>query len=223
MTHAFELVGKGALSDEASALLRPLAERSWADETYLAGSAALTLYLGHRDVFALDLMSASNRLAPPDRRDLLQDLLEVDEGTRVETARNGFLYVRTGGGTAVRFFYYPYPLIDSERELDGLYVASPLDLGLMKLGAIISRGTRKDFVDLYLLCRKIPLEELLERAADKFGHVRDFPVQALKGLTDFSLTREGSSGSLKSALDWADVEAWFRAEATRLARERFGL
>ena len=56
----------------------------------------------------------------------------------------------------------------------------------MKLGAIISRGTRRDFVDLYLLCRELPLADLLARAEDKFGHVRDFPLQALKGLADLS-------------------------------------
>ncbi|HXU46054.1 MAG TPA: hypothetical protein VN783_11050, partial [Thermoanaerobaculia bacterium] len=41
-----------------------------AEDFYLAGSAALALYVGHRPVRDLDWMSNANRLAPPDRRDL---------------------------------------------------------------------------------------------------------------------------------------------------------
>lgn len=193
------------------------------DEAYLAGSAALTLYLAHRRVFSLDLMTASNRLAAADRRDLLQRLLELDPEARVETARDGYLYARTGRGVALRWFYYPYPLIESEREIDGVWVASPLDLGLMKLGAIISRGTRRDFADLYLLCRALPLEELIDRAPEKFGHVRDFPVQALKALTDFSMASGGSLGQLSEPLDWSTVEHWARNRSTELGRDRFDL
>src|SRR5262249_48002643 len=187
----------------------------WAEESYLAGSAALALYVGHRPVQDLDLMTGTNRLAPPDRRDLLGDLLALDPGTEVETARDGYLYVRLGGGVGLRIFYYPYPLIDPFEDLSGLAVASAVDLGLMKIAAIISRGTRRDFVDLYLLCRELPLSELLARTGDKFGHVRDFPLQALKGLADLS-DAEGEPmprlARLATPLDWADVETWARRQ-----------
>jgi len=77
---------------------------------YLAGSAALALYAGHRPVRDLDLMSGTNRLTSPERRDLLGDLLDLDPDTEVETARDGYLFVRLGGGVVVRLYYYPYPL-----------------------------------------------------------------------------------------------------------------
>ncbi len=67
-----------------------------------------------------------------------------------------------------------------------LAVASLLDLALMKLGALISRGTRRDFVDLWCIDRELPLAAVLGRAGDKFGHVGDFPLQAAKALADFS-------------------------------------
>ena len=220
---ALEPAHLDALAEPARALLPRLSGRYWSDDVYLAGSAGLTLYLAHREVHALDLMSAGNRLAPPDRRDLLHDLLEIEPGTRVETARDGFLYTRTPAGVALRFFYYPYPLIDPESEVEGLPLASRVDLGLMKLGAVISRGTRKDFADLYLLARELPLEELLARSQEKFGHVRDFSVQALKGLTDFSMIDGGTMGQLREPLDWNEVESWFRGQARELARRRFGM
>ena len=212
-----------SLPPKSTALLADLASLEWATETYLAGSAALALYLGHRPVRDLDLMSPVLRLRAVDRRDILQDLLSVDQACRVETARDGFLYVRMNGEVALRLFYYPYPQVDSETEHQGLAVASPLDLGLMKLGAIISRGTRRDFIDLYLLCQELPLTELLEASADKFRHVRDFPIQALKGLSDLSQTEGEPMPTLPVSIDWADVVAWTRGQVETLGRQRVGL
>jgi hypothetical protein len=203
-------------------LLVRLAKTSWAEEFYLAGSAALALYTGHRLVRDLDLMSNANRLTPPERRDLLASLLELEPATEVETARDGYLFARVNG-VGLRLFYYPYPLADPLDEVDGLAVVSAVDLGLMKLAAIISRGTRRDFVDLYLLCRTLPLADLLARAEDKFGHVRDFPLQALKGLADFSLAEGEPMPTLAAPLAWEEVEAWARSEVRTLGRARAGL
>ena len=218
-----------SLAPQSAALLSRFGAADWGPDFYLAGSAALALYLGHRPVRDLDLMSNANRLTPPDRRDLLGALLEIEPGTEVETARDGYLFVRMPGaasgnaGVGVRFYYYPYPLADAFEEIDGLSVASAVDLGLMKLGAIISRGTRRDFVDLYLLCRRLPLSGLLARAEDKFGHVRDFPLQALKGLADFSAAEEEPSPKLAEPLDWSTVESWFVEQVRNLGREHAGL
>lgn len=213
-----------ALSPEAADRLRRLGEASALDDFYLAGSAALALYLGHREVRSLDWMTAHNRLTSPERRDLLQALLEVDPQTQVETARNGYLYVRMGA-VPVRFFYYPYPLIEPLEDAPegGAQVVSAVDLGLMKLGAVISRGHRRDFVDLYLLNPEVPLEHLLERAEGKFGHVRDFPLQALKGLADLSLVEGEPMPKLREPLEWHAVESWVREEVRRLGRGRVGL
>lgn len=213
----------GALLHGSRDLLIRLAERSWSRETYIAGSAALALYVDHRQVTDIDLMAPANRLTGPERRDLLADLLEVDDGFRVETARDGYLHVRSGDGIGLKIFHYPYPLIAPEQKAFGVPVASPLDLGLMKVAAIISRGTRRDFVDLFLLCRYVPLDELLERSAEKFGHVRDFELQALKGLADLSLTEGEPMPRLASETDWAEVEHWIHGEVRRLGRQSVGL
>ncbi len=224
LTLALTLAHPGSLSPRAQELIPRLAARAWSEEHYLAGSAALALYLGHRPITDLDLMSNANRLTSPDRRDLLAELLAADPTTTVETARDGYLFVRlAGGAVGLRLFYYPYPLVQPFEEISGLAVASAVDLGLMKLGAIISRGSRRDFVDLYLLCRRLPLAILLDLAEDKFGHVRDFPLQALKGLADLSEIEGEPMPRLAAPLDWADVEAWLRGEVRELGRTRVGL
>jgi hypothetical protein len=206
------LTAPDSLAAESCSLLARLAAFSWAGDLYLAGSAALCLYLAHRPVQDLDLMSGTNRFTPTDRRDLLADLLAVEPATRVETARDGYLFVRAGA-VALRFHYYPYPLVAPPAELEGFPVASALDLGLMKLGALISRGSKRDFVDLFLLARRLPLAEQLAAAEGKFGHVRDFPLQALKALTDFSECADEPLPRLSQPLRWDDVQAWAVDEA----------
>ena len=210
------------LAPRSQELLARLAPLPWIEDFYLAGSAALALYAGHRPVTDLDLMSNANRLTSPDRRDLLASLLALAPETEVETARDGYLFARVGG-VGVRFFYYPYPLVQPFADLAGVAVISAADLGLMKLGAIISRASRRDFVDLYLLCRELPLASLLELAEDKFGHVRDFPLQALKGLADLTEIEGEPMPRLAIALDWAEVESWLRAQVRELGRARVGL
>ena len=220
---ALTLRGSGTLADESRQLLASLAQLDWGADFYLAGSAALTLYLQHRPVRDLDLMSQVRRLRAIERRDLLQDLLALDGETRVETARDGFLYVRAGSGTALRFYYYPYPLVHAEESFVDIAVASPVDLGLMKLGAVISRGTRRDFVDLFLLCQEIPLADLLRRSPDKFGHVGDFPLQAFKGLTDLSQIGGEAMPKLSRPVEWDAVESWLHEEVRALGRPYVGL
>jgi len=211
-----------SLKPETRVALTRLGALRWISDFYLAGSAALSLYLQHRPVHGLDLMSPVHRLEAIERRDLLQDLLASDAATRVETARDGFLYARLKTEVAVRFYYYPYPLVDPEILCEEIPVASPIDLGLMKLGAIISRGTRRDFVDLYLLCKQVPLVDLLDRAQDKFGHVDDFALQALKGLADQSLTEGEPMPELAAPIDWQEVQTWIEDEVRSSLSERTG-
>ena len=218
-----------ALAPDSDALLAQLAAPLAEAELYLAGSAALALYLGHRTVRDLDFMAMANRLTPPDRRDLLQALLAAAPGVQVETARDGFLSLRVAGGEsgaggpAVRLYYYPYPLAAPPAEHRGVEVASAVDLGLMKLGAVISRGARRDFVDLYLLCQRLPLAELLAKAPDKFGHVGDFALQALKGLADLSEVEGKPMPQLAAPLAWETVEAWLAESVRELGGAHVGL
>jgi hypothetical protein len=218
-----------SVAPEAREALERLGERAGCADFYLAGGAALALHLGHRvsgSVRDLDLMSATHRLAPADRRDLLSDLLADESTTRVETARDGYLFVRWPGQVALRFFWYPYPLvepvIDPIGAASGLAVASLLDLVLMKLGALISRGTRRDFVDLYLAQRRLPLERALAKADEKFGHVGDFALQAFKALADQSEAEDEPMPRLAEPLEWSEVARWARAEAARGGREALG-
>ncbi|MEM1179502.1 MAG: hypothetical protein AAGM22_14235 [Acidobacteriota bacterium] len=209
------------------ALIAALAGHDYSTDLYLAGSAALSLYVGHRPIRHLDLMGY-RRLVSNERRDMLQGLLALDPEVRVKTARDGYFSLQFSeggpyGGAGLRFFYYPYPLVGPEEELDGLAVASALDLALMKLGALISRGHRRDFLDLYLLGQRIPLAMMLGRSTEKYGHVEDFQLQALKGLSDVAAARDEPLPTLNVDITWDEVEAWIQETVRGLGRAHVGL
>jgi hypothetical protein len=105
------------------------------------------------------------------------------------------------------FFEYRYPLLDSreswqEFETD---IASPRDLGAMKLLAVAQRGSRKDFVDVYeLLQSGIVLRAMLEDFREKFNAD---PVSALRGLTYFDDAEMEPMPEMLKPLDWHELRA----------------
>ena len=79
--------------------------------------------------------------------------------------------------------YSHYPWIDEPVCEDGLLLASPKDIAAMKINAIEGRGSRKDFIDIYLLLQHYSLEELLQFYSQKYSNHSIF--RALLSLTYF--------------------------------------
>ena len=93
-----------ALLPESRALLGGVAERPWGDEVYIAGSAALALYLNHRPVRDIDLMAPANRLTGPERRDLLADLLagrDMEMALRTGSAAGALAVTVAGAASSI--------------------------------------------------------------------------------------------------------------------------
>ena len=63
-------------------------------------------------------------------------------------------------------------------------LASIEDIACMKLSAIVSRATEKDYVDLYFILQKYNLDDLLKLTVQKFPSLDE--VLILKSLTYFA-------------------------------------
>ena len=87
----------------------------------------------------------------------------------------------------------------------------------MKLGAVIGRGSRKDFVDLYAICQQRPLSRLLALGRRKFTDAHDFPLQALKALSFFEDADQDPAVLTPAPLVWETVKAFFTREVRALA------
>lgn len=191
-------------------LLERLSEAGIFREFYLAGGTGLALLLSHRRSVDLDLFSRTNRLDFEGRGSLLR-LLTTLPGWSASEAKDGTLHGKVGA-VRLSFFWFPSPLLKPLIHRGSVRIASLEDIGLMKIGAVIGRGSRKDFVDLYEICQHIPLARLLALAARKYKDSRDFALQALKALSFFEdADREPPLQTVKP-LAWKQVRTFFARE-----------
>jgi len=131
---------------------------------YMAGGTALALQIGHRTSLDFDFYT-KQKFDPDKLYNVLRrkfkkiSLLQKTEGT---------LWVKIDQ-TVVSFFEYPYPLISSPIEIDEFPpIASKEDIAAMKIIAISTRGTRRDFIDIYFLLKEFSLKEIFGFVKKKY-------------------------------------------------------
>lgn len=155
-------------------LLHSLSSTLATTDFYLAGGTALALLEGHRISVDLDFFSAS--FDQPD--ELLAMIEDEHPAAQATLVAPRTLYLEIDN-IIVSFLGYRYPAVAPPMEPNAglLPFASREDIAAMKLAAIASRGSRKDFVDLWwLLSRYWSLAGSLEFFRTKFttrdvGHV----------------------------------------------------
>ena len=79
--------------------------------------------------------------------------------------------------------YSRYKWIDEPVMGDGFVLASDKDIAAMKVNAIIGRGTRKDFIDLYVLLQHYSLLEIMAFYKQKYPDFSEY--RALLSMTYF--------------------------------------
>ena len=135
---------------------------------YLAGGTALALLFWHRQSVDFDFFTP-NQI---DTQQLFQQCQKIFSDFTVKKIfeEENTLYI-TVNGVKLSFITYEYPCVEAWIETPHLSLASIEDIGAMKLSAIQNRSTNKDYVDLYVIIKKIWLQRLLEVFFQKFGDV----------------------------------------------------
>lgn len=205
-----------AVSPVLLKLLERLGVAGVTHEFYLAGGTGLAVFLRHRRSVDLDFFSQTNRLDVEGRRSLTARLERLPRWTLIEV-KDGTVHGQVGQ-VRLSFFWYPQPLVRPLIRRGRIRIAAIEDIGLMKVGAIIGRGSRKDFVDLYAICQRLPLSRLLALGGQKFRRVRDFRLQALKALTFFEDAERDPPLMTPTPLAWNRVKAFFIREVRVLTR-----
>ena len=191
---------------------RRLADCSVLDGFYLAGGTGLALHVGHRRSVDLDLFQEAEFSSTG-----LRDRLRATEGlARLETAP-GTVHLQLGG-VKVSFLRYPYPLLFPVSRFDVLVVADPRDIACMKIDAVANRGSRRDFVDLYIAARLYGLGRILEWFVEKYASVAYSRTHLLKALTYFEDAEHDPPPDLLVPVSWSEVRTFFRTEAPALLR-----
>ena len=194
-------------------LLRFTGHQDFCERFYLAGGTALALRIGHRRSVDLDFFSSDDTVTGATRQEIIRAFTPLGGQALENTEGNLLLEVRS---VHVGFFGYSYPLLAPTNSVEGVALAGILDIGLMKLDALISRAGRKDFYDLYWIAREIPLDVLLARGPEKYPYARDFELLAVESLVFFDNADRDLAPVLLADVPWEDVKRFFRAEARRL-------
>ena len=69
------------------------------------------------------------------------------------------------------FFSYKYELLEDLKKNDFFSFASVLDIACMKLTAILSRATNKDYIDLFYIFKEYKLNDVLEMFGRKYKNI----------------------------------------------------
>ena len=201
------------ISPNTFGLIEKIKDRPWLSPYYLAGGTALALHLGHRTSIDLDFFTES----------------KVEEMTIVDHLRSvGNLRLdQMGEGTIVgnldsvriSFFRYPYRLLDPLAEWNALNVASIRDISLMKMVAILQRGSIKDFIDMFFVVREFkPIDVLIQELSMKYVGVQFNTNHILRSLCYFEDAEKEPMPSMIAACDWQEVKEYFVREVKRLSR-----
>lgn len=131
---------------------------------YLAGGTAIALQFGHRTSKDLDFYTLKHFRSV----DVIKEFKKVfgKEITEIRRAPDTlFLKIRQ---IDLSFFRYPYPLIKPLIPYLSVDLASAEDIAAMKIEAIVERGTKRDFVDIYYSIKNFGLEQVLRFTQKKY-------------------------------------------------------
>src|SRR3989338_6755933 len=150
------------LSDSAQTALALLGESGLVAKAYLAGGSALALHFGHRYSLDFDFFT-------PDSFDPLKLSKKLQRiGKFEETLAKGISLIGMFQSVKFSYFQYEYPLIFPTTKFLEVNLANPKDIAAMKLVAIMDRGTKRDFIDLYELTKQgISLEKMFDRSEER--------------------------------------------------------
>lgn len=198
------------LYPETKQILKQLSGRSFQQDFYLAGGTALALQLGHRKSIDLDFFSTNF----PKEQILLQNLSDLKPSVAQQTKGTLDLLLNE---VKVSFLEYKYPLVQEFTKYEGAKLASVMDILCMKLTAISSRGTKKDFYDLYFGLQKYSLQEIWENFEQKYKDTKYQKLHILKSLTYFTDAERDPQPDLLKNVSWDEV----KSQITKLALGKF--
>lgn len=168
------------LTPAARKVLKVIAPVAAAQGFILAGGTAVALHLGHR--LSVDFDFFTMRSFRPDRLHQMINGLELE--TTVLQEESGTLTL-SADGVKVSFFQYPYAFLETTSILHGVQVAGLTDIASMKLIAMLQRGAKRDYIDLYWILQNIPFSNIAENMVARYGASRVNPLVIGKALVFF--------------------------------------
>jgi len=178
---------------------------------YLAGGTALALHFGHRTSKDLDFYTKEHF----DSLKLIGEFQKVFKKDLKEPKRaEDTLWLKIKN-TDLSFFRYPYSLIRPLTSYQSVDLASPEDIIAMKIEAIITRGLKRDFVDIYFAIKRYGVKGILNFFKEKYPEVFN-EYNCITALTYFEDAESGEQGRKRiyiySGITWPKIKKFITEE-----------
>lgn len=201
------------LPGNTKAILALLEKSEIIKKAYLAGGTALALQLGHRISYDLDFFTQEEF----DEQMLLPEIKKISNFQLEEIAWRTIL----GKFEDVRFsiFYYKHPLLYAAKKFRKINVIDIRDIAAMKIAAIASRGTKRDFVDLYFICKEtVSLGEAIQLYDRKYKNLATTGMHILKSFIYFDDAEPDEMPKMLKEVRWNEIKKFFENEVKKLAQ-----
>ena len=189
----FETVDEGTL-----VLLKKLQSLAILSEMRLVGGTSLALQIGHRKSIDIDLFG---NLAV-DYAELVDELKSIGNVISLKTSKNIHSFIIDE--VKVDIVNYNYVWLSDKKVFEGIHLATVKDIAAMKLNAIIGRGSKKDFVDLFYILKEFLLTELIEFYNLKYMDGSKFLV--IKSLSYFEDADNEEMPFMFQKITWEEVK-----------------
>lgn len=208
-----------AISDPIWELLRRLNPIPDMKFSYLGGGTALALQLGHRKSDDLDFFVTEEFDDLSFKRNL--QLKALDTIVINQTSNHTEMMIQSIKIDLLKErIPIKFPLKAIHPQTENLKMADPRDIGRMKIISIGSRGSKKDFVDLYCLTREIlTLESLIMIAMEEDRGFKYSLLLFLKGLVDFDEAERESDLAMIWDISWDEVKNSLKEEVKKIAKK----
>ena len=179
-------------------LLKKLQSLRIFSQMRLVGGTSLALQIGHRKSIDIDLFGLLN----VDFDALTDELKTIGDVIVLGNSKNIHTYLIDE--IKVDIVHYEYPWLKDKIVSDEIHLAAIEDIAAMKLSAIIGRGSKKDFIDLYYILQQFDLAQLMSFYGQKFRDGSSFLV--LKSLVCFEDADNEAMPLMFEDLSWEEVK-----------------
>ena len=193
-------------------LLKALAQAPILSNMRLVGGTALALQYGHRRSVDLDFFGQTTESV----EELTEALKECSEDLTLLSASKTIRAYKMRD-VKVDVVNYNYPWIDEAVMDSGIQLASPKDIAAMKVNAVIGRGTKKDFVDIYFLLQHYSFERLMQFYLEKYSDGSEY--RALLSMTYFGDADLQPMPYMFSDVSWEEIKKRILQEVEEYNRQ----
>ncbi|GAI07494.1 unnamed protein product [marine sediment metagenome] len=199
------------ISEKTKANLEILTKEVVLKNFYLAGGTGAALQLKHRVSLDLDFFTKKDI----DTKTLIQKIKTQGKFSIERETENTLIGIFNG--IRVSFLKHDYPLLFDLKQIKGIKIADLRDIGCMKIDAVSSRGMKRDFVDLFFICREvISLKNLLSLFKKKYKSVNYNMLHILKCLAYFEDAENNPMPKMILPTSWQEVKSFFKEEIKKI-------